>query len=279
MSADTCKLLVFTDLDATLLDHSYSWAAAAESLRDLRGLGFPVVLNSSKTIAEMIDLAGELQTKAPLVAENGALTAVPQDSPLAPLFSTDVGDDGYCCKLLGMPRHEIVTVAHQLREREGYAFAGFSDWEVEEVAERTGLSIEAAGRACERLATEPIVWDDSEDRWGGFAGALQNRGIRNLRGGRFIHLMGASDKAQGLVALTEIYRQAYPEVSWRTVALGDSPNDLQMLSAADVAVVIPNDHHDIELRPEARQVIRPKAYGPSGWHEAMQIVLEQFSTT
>jgi mannosyl-3-phosphoglycerate phosphatase len=276
MSSDTSKLLIFTDLDATLLDHNYSWDAAAESLMDLRALGFPVVLNSSKTIAEMTQIADELGTAAPLVAENGALTAVPQESPLAPFFSTEPGDDGYCCKLLGKSRHEIVAAAHELRDRDGYAFAGFSDWVVEEVAGRTGLNRDAASRACQRLATEPIVWEDSEARWEAFADMLAEQGIRHLRGGRFIHLMGASDKAQGLVALAEVYRQAYPGVNWRTVALGDSPNDLQMLSAADIAVVIPNDHHDIELRPDAKTVIRPEAHGPLGWHEAMQVVLQSF---
>ncbi|MFQ5696467.1 MAG: mannosyl-3-phosphoglycerate phosphatase, partial [Terriglobia bacterium] len=49
------RLIVFTDLDATLLDHqTYSWAAAEPALRRLRLLGIPLVFCTSKTRAEVL---------------------------------------------------------------------------------------------------------------------------------------------------------------------------------------------------------------------------------
>ena len=45
-------LLVFTDLDGTLLDHEdYSYAAANEALAELRSRRIPLILCSSKTAA------------------------------------------------------------------------------------------------------------------------------------------------------------------------------------------------------------------------------------
>lgn len=50
-------LLVFSDLDGTLLDsHSYDWQPAAPWLTRLREANVPVILCSSKTSAEMLYL-------------------------------------------------------------------------------------------------------------------------------------------------------------------------------------------------------------------------------
>ena len=82
-------LLVFTDLDGTLLDHhNYNWQAAAPALQRLEDLGCPVILNSSKTVAEMVDLRAALNNPHPFIAENGAVIAIPNGYP-------DRGKEGF----------------------------------------------------------------------------------------------------------------------------------------------------------------------------------------
>ena len=55
------RLLVFTDLDGSLLDHhTYRWDAAADALRLLQEADIPVILASSKTRAEMLPLQSAL---------------------------------------------------------------------------------------------------------------------------------------------------------------------------------------------------------------------------
>ena len=50
------RFLVFTDLDATLLDHkNYSWQPAAQAINYLEANGHPLILCSSKTLAEMVE--------------------------------------------------------------------------------------------------------------------------------------------------------------------------------------------------------------------------------
>ena len=54
-------LLIFTDLDGTLLDiHTYDWQPAAAWLERLQDKQVPVILCSSKTAAEMLDIQQEL---------------------------------------------------------------------------------------------------------------------------------------------------------------------------------------------------------------------------
>lgn len=68
-------LLIFTDLDGTLLDsHSYDWQPAAPWLNRLREAGVPVILCSSKTSAKMLYLQKNVGLQGlPLIAENGAV--------------------------------------------------------------------------------------------------------------------------------------------------------------------------------------------------------------
>jgi len=54
MAANSGMLVVFTDLDGTLLDEeTYSWEAAEPALAMLRERGIPWVMVTSKTRAEV----------------------------------------------------------------------------------------------------------------------------------------------------------------------------------------------------------------------------------
>ena len=258
------KFLVLTDLDATFLDHSYSWDEAKPAVARLRELGLPMVLNSSKTVAEMKDLAMELGLQSPLVAENGGLLAIPNEH---------TGD--YSLQIRGLPRKEILEVAHGLRSQMGYKFQGFADWSDQELAERSGLSIIQSQRSLARLATEPFLWEESESLRLEFADQLSIQGIRMLRGGRFWHLMGASDKADGSASVLEYYQQLEPDTEWQVIALGDSANDTAMLEAADIAVVIP--HSDgTHISPKAPRVVHAPFPATKGWNAAILSLLDEY---
>ncbi|MDF7801411.1 HAD-IIB family hydrolase [Pontiellaceae bacterium B1224] len=259
--------LVSTDLDASLLDEAYSWKAAEPALKKLASAKAGLVLNSSKTVSEMQRLATDLSVipglgKPVLVAENGGALAILSEA------------GGYEIQCLGRSREEILAIAHQLRTEQKFEFIGFADMQPEKVVELTGLSHDAAVMAMDRQSTEPILWNDSDERWTAFAQALEKEGIRAVRGGRFIHLMGPTDKAEGMAAALAHFQTLEPSNVWTVVALGDSPNDLGMLNAADIAVAIPNPAHKEKLQPSAIRCIFPQQFGPKGWNEAILTIIE-----
>ena len=257
------KFLVVTDLDASFLDHSYRWDEAKPAVSRLRELGLPLVLNSSKTVAELKHLAMEIGLQSPLVAENGGLLAFPNQR---------TGD--YIVQIKSLPRKEILELAHNLRNQMGYKFEGFADWSDQELAERSGLSIIQSQRSLARLATEPLLWKDSEPLRLEFANQLRIQGIRMLRGGRFWHLMGASDKADGSASVLKYYQELEPDTEWQVIALGDSVNDTAMLEAADIAVVIP--HSDgIHISPKSPRVVHAPFPASKGWNAVILSLLEE----
>ena len=267
------KLLVITDLDASLLDEDYGYDGAKEALAALKEKGFPLILNSSKTYAELRQLAEKLGQCDAVVAENGGLVAIHQLSSIAPVSEADA--NGFILQPAGMARREILEVAHALRESHSYSFEGFSDWSVQQVIDHTGLSVSAAALAMERETTEPIIWNGTELEWNSFYTSLQEAGIKALRGGRFIHLMGQVDKALGMQQLVDRYKQAEPHTLWKVVAIGDSANDKAMIEAADYGVVIPHTDGP-RVHPEQETLIIASKTGSKGWGEAVSNILKNY---
>ena len=71
-------LVVFSDLDGTLLDHdTYSFDAARPALERLRVDGVPLILCTSKTRAEIAPLRRALGNTHPFISENGGAVFIP----------------------------------------------------------------------------------------------------------------------------------------------------------------------------------------------------------
>lgn len=254
------RLLIFTDLDGTLLDHdSYSCAPAISALDTLRRLDYPVVLVSSKTRREIEVIHRELQLNAPFISENGAAVYWQANGQ-------------WQSQVFSGPRAQLLTVLEELRRIYAYRFHGFNDWTVAQLIELTGLSPAQAKRATTREYTEPLLWEDTPQCWRTFQRQLADRGLRAVSGGRFVTVMGQFDKCSAMRWLIKNYQQ---QGSWLTVALGDSPNDEAMLRAADIAVVVgPAQFEQLVLEKPAA-VIRTARPGPEGWAEAMQQILQE----
>ncbi len=266
--ADVENLVVVTDLDGTLLDHhTYSFQPALPALRALNSRQIPVILNSSKTRAEIQNLRTALANSHPFIVENGAATFWPTG-----YFGQDSSAEGLQCYSEAMPREKILQVLDLMRHEFGYRFEGFSDWTVEQIAEITGLDPNSARLAARREYTEPLLWRDSLEKRAEFLEDLQKRGLQGLQGGRFLSISGRYDKSSSLAYLRQQY-QALTGTTCTIIALGDSPNDIAMLDHADIAVVIASPKSDQIVLTRPGQIIRTRLPGPEGWNAAIQEIL------
>jgi len=252
------RVVVFTDLDGTLLDHdSYAYDGAQPALDALRARGVPLVLASSKTAAEIAQLHAALGLGAtPAIVENGAGIF----DPTRP----DAGsDEDY---------RRIRDALHALPDGLRSGFTGFGDMSDGEVAKATGLSLEQAQLAKMRCYSEPGVWTGDEIDRARFLEALAAQGISARSGGRFLTLSFGRTKAE---RMAEIAHRLGAEL---TIALGDAPNDVEMIEAADYGVVVRNDHApalpalDGERTGRVRRTEQP---GPAGWNRAVLGLLEE----
>lgn len=263
-------VIIFTDLDGTLLDHnSYSFAPAVPCLDIIRQQDIPLIFTSSKTTVEIEELCAQTNLYHPYIAENGGLLAVPEN-----YFSPDATSRTYEKKLIGVPRKDIDVA---LKNVSGlYKFKSFSEMTRSEIMKLAGLDDKQACNANARECSEPVHWRDSSDRLEAFAKHLEDYDLQLLSGGRFHHVMGNHDKATTMSLLLKKY-QRYRSKNTTSIALGDSPNDLKMLENADYGVVIPNpDAPNRHLGSRAR-FIHAGNSGPRGWNSTLTELLGELN--
>lgn len=265
-------MLIFTDLDGTLLDHdTYEWKNAKPALALCRKHRIPVILASSKTRAEMNFLRLELGLAAPFISENGGGIFFPAQSGLQPPPDAHLVE-GLWKWSLGTPYPELVAALHDIRDELRWTIRGFSDMSEEEIAELTGLDPERAGLAAMREYDEPFVISEQE------AGerkrvmeAAGKRGLQVTEGGRFYHLHGSSDKGEALDKIARWFRASCGPV--KTVALGDSPNDFSMLKRADYPVLVKSSRDYPELLKKIPSLKTTEERGPAGWNAAVSALV------
>ncbi len=270
-------LIVMSDLDGTLLDHdTYSFAPALPVMTRLQAAGIPLILNTSKTAAELRTLRESLNNTDPYVVENGSAIYFPDSSIIDSIGST-AHISGNDVHILGARRTEILSIIQKKRSDEKFLFTGFSDMEVSEVIAYTGLSESEAEQAMTREFSEPLIWQDSAHQLRKFEALIANHGLRLLRGGRFVHVIGACDKGKCLQWFRECYTRSGKFIP-RFVALGDSQNDVAMLNAADIAVIVRSSHHEPPDLEKQSSVIITQETGPQGWADALTQILDEILT-
>lgn len=271
MSVIRSSLVLFTDLDGTLLDEqSYSAAAAGEALEEIERRHVPLIFCTSKTRAEVEVLRRKLGNAHPFITENGAGIFVPQGYfPMAIPRATAVGR--YHRIALARPYEEIVEELDQLAADTGMAVVGFHHMTEKEVARNTGLSLGEAKLALMREFDEPFFFAGATERAErAFAEQARSRGLQLSQGGRFWHLSSGSDKGRAVRELVRLYRTAW-RTRFRAVAIGNSENDLPMLVAVDVAILLPERSGELNAEVFSRlpAVQRGPAPGPEGWNQTI----------
>jgi mannosyl-3-phosphoglycerate phosphatase len=155
-------------------------------------------------------------------------------------------------------------------------FQGFGDVTAQDVARLTGLSLPAARAAKTRQFSEPGLWKGDAGQLDTFLQAARAAGLHARQGGRFLTLSLGGTKAD---RMAELINRFHPRT---TVALGDAPNDAEMLEAADYGFIV-NNPEAPALPPlsgeDAGRIMRTNAPGPHGWAEAILALLDQLGLT
>lgn len=258
------QLVIFTDLDGCLLNKAdYDWSAAKPVLQQLQTLRIPVVLNSSKTPAEMSQLASEFQLDGlPFISENGGVI----------LWNDLARTNEDSMQVLGAKRGEILDLL--LQQKQHFQFRSFRDLGVEGVMGATDLSHAKATLASDRQSTEPLLWDDTEEALDQFRKVIEDTGLTLTRGGRFWHITGQNTKGAALQEVARRFAEEYSADNVVTAGIGDSQIDQSMLDAADYPIGIPAAGCLNVQVDEARGIVAPTE-GAAGWAAAVTTLLER----
>ncbi len=268
-------LIIFTDIDGTLIDaNTYSFEASLPAVRRLQELEIPIVPCTSKTRSEVETLRSKLGITDPFIVENGAAVYVPAD-----YFASWLGFEecacGYKIIHLDTPYDILRRILVEAREAADCRVVGFGDMTAEEVAEDSGLSVHDAALAKAREYDESfrIFGDEGQKRR--VLGHITASGLNYTSGSRYYHIMGDNDKGKAVSLLMRLYRSNFEGTPIESVGLGDSLNDLPMLEAVDIPVLVqkPDGSYDSDIN--VKNTRNAKGIGPAGWNAAINEMLDE----
>lgn len=265
---NTEKIIVFTDLDGTLLDHStYSFGEAEKALKSLRERNIPLILCSSKSRDEIKIYREKLSNNEPFISENGGAIFIPEGYGLKCEF--DKIDDGYLVVEIGYEYKTLIDAFEKVKKNTGVKLKTIMEFTVDELVRLTGLSKEEARFAQKRDYILPFIIDGEQEDVEHIKRDIQSLGLNYTEGVRFVYLMGGNDKGKAVRILVDIFRKNFPESKIVTVGLGDSLNDLPMLEAVDKAVLVQKKSGNYEERIKIEGLVYADGIGPTGWNKAV----------
>jgi mannosyl-3-phosphoglycerate phosphatase len=258
--------IVFTDLDGTLLDHfTYSYQESLEGINLLREKNIPLIMVSSKTFAEMKKLSEELKLDEPFIFENGAGVAFP-------------GQHDFKVELLGLPVEELDKKMQFLSGEISQGIKTFSEMDENEVSERTGLSLERAKLAKERLGSLPFIIEGEkqldEIELFEINKKIKDQGVTITKGGRFYHFISdQTSKGNAVKYLSKHLKEYENSEELKTMGVGDSLNDAPLLEVVDYPFAVrkhDNSHLNVDF-----EVSITDGIGPVGFSEAVKDFIQK----
>ncbi|MCC6282940.1 MAG: HAD-IIB family hydrolase [Saprospiraceae bacterium] len=259
-------LLLFTDLDGTLIDHhSYSAEKSRLAILRLAQRGIPLIFCSSKTFAEQIHLQRELGIIQPFIVENGSAVAIPKGYFSTPALSADTAYD-----LIPLVQVDAAYIRREMAHYQGIqGFTGATDLELNKA---TGLTGDALKYARDRSYTETLLTPLTPETEAFIRPLLALKGLTISRGGRFFSVQSANtDKGRAVRWLADHFSQhlsAQPLLA----ACGDSANDASMLSAVDLPFLVQQPGKkwaDMDIPG----LVKVPEVGPAGFSRVVQMLL------
>lgn len=257
------KPILFTDLDGTFLNHhDYSFEDALEAIEKIKEYEIPLIFTTSKTKSEVERLQEQVGITEPFIVENGAALFMPENYQGFDLSMLQHYDDKRVM-VFGQPYQKILEFYRIYRIE--FGMLGFSDMTDEDVGKAIGLDQHSVMLSKQRDFTEPFILKD-ESKLEDLRRLAQGYQLKITKGGRFYHLMGElQDKGVAVTETIELFEDHY-HTKVRTIALGDSQNDLEMLERADVPIVI-KKYDGSHLETGLERVEKSTFIGSKGWNE------------
>ena len=253
MKPEGSKIIVFADLDGSLLNDKYEYDQIEPIIHQLLSSNVSIVFASSKTRNEVDFYRSKWQITDPFIIENGSAILIPENYFCINYeFTRRV--QGYNIIELGTAYHIIREKIDVVRNRTGANIRGFGDMTSEEISKDSGLPLYLAQLAKKREYSEPFkILNGNETE---VLDSINNEGLCYARGGRYLHALGNCDKGKAASILKNLYLQQFKRIF--SIGVGDSDNDLTMLKIVDTPFFVNKIADKKALWQEIASIARAK---------------------
>jgi len=220
---ENSNIWVVSDVDGTLMDHSYDLAPAKETIELLQKLSIPVILCTSKTASEVKVIRKELNLTDPYIVENGA--AIYGES-----LEKVNGEI-----ILGKKYEFLEEILSFISKEINYNLIPLNNLTDKDATKLTGLKGNSLNLMRDRHWSMPFLNPPSflEEK---INICCKKFKVDVFKGNRMSHLLSTnSNKGKAINALKKYSNFK----NLKIIGLGDSPNDLPLLLNSDIRIVIP----------------------------------------
>jgi len=247
---ENSSIWIVSDVDGTLMDHSYDLTPAKETIKFLQKLSIPVILCTSKTAAEVKVIRNDLNLKDPYIVENGA--AIYGES-LRRVNGKII---------LGQKYETLEEILNFISKDIDYKLIPLNNLTDQEATQLTGLKGNSLNLMRDRHWSMPFLNPPSflEEK---INICSKKYKVDIFKGNRMSHLLSSnSNKGKAINALKEYSNLQNIQI----IGLGDSPNDLPLLLNSDIRVVIPGiDGPNLNLIDQLKDLEFTLATEPNGY--------------
>ncbi len=247
---ENSSLWVVSDVDGTLMDHSYDLTPAKETIKLLQELSIPVILCTSKTASEVKVIRKELNLIDPYIVENGA--AIYGES-----LRKVNGEI-----ILGKKYKFLEEILNYISKEIDYELIPLNNLSDREATQLTGLKGNSLNLMRDRHWSMPFLNPPSylDEK---ISMHCKKFKVEIFRGNRMSHLLSVdSNKGKAINALKKYSNSQNIQI----IGLGDSPNDLPLLLNSDIRIVIPGiDGPNLKLLDELKDLDFILASEPNGF--------------
>ena len=263
------KILIFTDLDGSLLDRdTFKFDQIKNYLKKLLLNDIFIIPNSSKTSHEVLNFNNELGEKLPYIAENGSTI---HDLNL---INTNLPE------IINLSResHEILKIFENKIPLSLKSKCKFlKDLNKKNQLEILGLPHEKVKFAISRSCTIPFIFEGNKLQKEELNKKIYSLGLTLQEGGRVINLCDKVSKALAMKKVVKVLKKIIND-KLITVGVGDNYNDLDMLRNSDVPCLVFNDKFTLDKININNCLISNKS-APDGWEEVVKLALDKIKQT
>lgn len=267
------KIIILTDLDATLLDHNtYSFKPALDAINLAKSKGIDIIFVTSKTKAETELYRKSMDINKPFIVENGGALYIPSGHFKKYLIGEPLGIvNGMLVKIFGLRRDELLDIMVDIKTVSRLKINNMAEMSIDEISAITFLSQDESELARMREYSEPFIIQNkiSDSEEVDLINIIKSKGLNVTKGGRFYHLMGENDKGKAALYLIEIYRK-FHKCKIISIGIGDSKNDIPLLKNVDIPIAVqrPEGEYNSNLIEETSPFLSG-GIGPFGWNKGL----------
>ena len=259
------QIVIFTDLDGTLLDkNTFKFDKIEKYFRELILKNIIIIPNSSKTEAELLDFNKQYNLNLSFIAENGSsihrLNLIHKNLPEKILLSK--------------PTDEIYKIYKQnITPYLNKKITFILNLKSKEQEEIFSLPLNKITLAIKRNHSLPIIFNGNETEKNEFNKIMNDSGLTIQTGGRIMNICDNVNKSKAISKTIELINTKMND-QIVTIGVGDNQNDIEMLRHTDFACLVKNDKFDSSLI-NIENLIKSSEPSPQGWADVIKMALQK----